>query len=208
MTPELLAEIQRTLAFKYDGTDSLHEEKKRAEILAYAERYDCRVFVETGTNRGDTLEAVREFFDDAYSIEIGPTLYEAAQRRFADFSNVHLLLGDAREVLSELIHDLPSSRVIFYLDAHCQYDDASPEGKAQGTSVPAEIQAISKVRPDTVVLIDDARLFSPSLIADGVNKESVLGTWPALAEMLQQIETLGIWDVDLKDDLIRLVPKS
>ena len=205
MTPKLLAEIQRTLALKYDGTDSLHEQKKRSEILAYAEKYDCRIFVETGTNRGDTLDVVRDSFEHAYSIEIGPNLYEAALRRFADIQNVHLLLGDAREVLPALLPNLPAGRVIFYSDAHCQYDDASPEGKAEGTSIPEDIRAIQHFRPDSVIIIDDARLCQP---VPAGNSSNVSGAWPGLLEMLTEIESQGVWDIDLKNDMIRLVPKS
>lgn len=205
MTPELLAEIQRTLTLKYDGTDSLHEQKKRSEILAYAQKYGCRIFVETGTNRGDTVEAVREFFDDVYSIEIGPTIYEAAQRRFAGIENVHLFLGDARDVLPTLLLTLPPGKAIFYSDAHCQYDDASPAGKAEGTSIPEDIRTIQRFRPDSVIIIDDARLCQP--VPDG-NPCNVSGAWSGLLEMLTEIESQGVWDVDLKNDMIRLVPKS
>ena len=39
MTPELLAEIDRTLKFSYLGTDGLREAQKRTEILEYAKKY-------------------------------------------------------------------------------------------------------------------------------------------------------------------------
>ena len=198
MTPELLAEIQKTLAFNYDGTDSLREQQKRHEILDYAKNYGCDTLIETGTNRGDTVEATRLFFDNVYSIEVGPNIYEAAVRRFAGIDNVHLLLGDAREVLPELLKNLPSNNVIFYLDAHCQYDDASPEGKAEGTSVLFEIKAIIDNCHDSVVLIDDARLFSHEYNAK----------WPELTEFLRSIEVAcPWWNIELKDDLIRLTPR-
>ena len=198
MTPELLNEIRRTLEFSYDGTDSLRENQKRIQILEYAKKYDCRTLIETGTNRGDTVEAVRDSFRDVYSIEIGPNLYKAAQRRFINAQNVHLRLGDAREVLPNLLSDLILGRVIFYLDAHFQYDDDSPAGKATETSTPVEIDVISQLRPGSLVLIDDARLFSSKYYPSE----------PDLLTLIQQIEDKEIWDVELKDDMIRLVPKS
>ena len=199
MTPELQAEIAKTLGFDHGGSQSPSEESKRVTILGYAKKYDCEIFVETGTNKGDTVQAIHNYFDDVYSIELGPSLYRDAQQRFADFADVHLICGDAGDVLWDLIPTLPSiPRVLFYLDAHSRYDETSPEGKGIGTSVPREIKAIFSERPNSVVLIDDARLFTHQF-----NK-----TWPQLEETILELESFGVWNVDLKDDMIRLVPKT
>ena len=205
MTPALLEEIKKTLSTELNGSQGLNEHQKRVEILGYALKYNCNTFIETGTNRGDTVEAMRHYFDQVYSIEIGPNLFEAAVRRFAGIKNVYLSLGDAREVLPKfLMYSDDNRRILFYLDAHCQYDDDSPDGKAFGTSVPAEIETIRHLCPNSVVLIDDARLFQPA--TSGIGNE--YGDWPDLAKMLQGVEDLGIWDIDLKNDIIRLTPKS
>jgi hypothetical protein len=199
MTSELLAEIQKTLAFDHGGPYGITEEMKHAEILHYAQKYGCKVFVETGTHKGDTVEAVRSHFVDVYSIELGPTLCIAAKDRFVDYPNVHLICGDAGDILWDLIPILPSRyKVLFYLDAHSRYDETSPEGKGIGTSVPREIKAIFSERPDSIVLIDDARLFTHKFNT----------TWPQLTETIRAIESLGVWNVALKNDMIRLVSKT
>ena len=164
--------------------------------MEYARRYNCDTLVETGTNRGDTVEAIKDYFKDVYSIEIGPVLYEAAKNRFRDDSNVHLILGDAREALGPLLRFMdPGRRVLFYLDAHCQYDDTSPEGRAEGTSVPEEIKAIFHYQSDSVVLVDDARLFNGRC------------GWPKLESTIRDIQYLAVWNVELKNDMIRLTPR-
>jgi hypothetical protein len=199
MTPELAAEIQKTLAFDHGGSQSPSEESKRSTILEYAGKYNCDTLIETGTNKGDTVEAVRPDFRFVYSIELGPQLFKAALQRFVDYENVHLICGDAGDVLWDLLPTLPSiSRVLFYLDAHSRYDETSPEGKGVGTSALRELHAIQALRRDSVVLIDDARLFTHKFNT----------TWPQLTETIRAIESLGVWNVDLKNDMIRLVPKS
>lgn len=202
MTPELLAEIHRTLEYGPLGfmPYTVSEETKRANIINYGQRYGCDILVETGTHKGDTVAAVKDRFRETYSIEVGPQYYHGAAKRFEQDSNVHIILGDAGEVLPALLPTLDAHRIIFYLDAHGHahglYDGATPNGKGIGTSVPAEIEAISRLRPDSVVLIDDARLFTH--LCDG---------WPELMDTIQEIEALNIWNIELKTDMIRLVPQ-
>jgi hypothetical protein len=199
MDSALLSEIQKTLNFDHGGSSSPPEETKRATILEYGKKYNCDTLIETGTNRGDTLEAVKNGFRDIYSIELGPNLYKAACERFKNDIHIHLILGDACEELAKLLECIPPEpNVLFYLDAHSRYDADSPEGRGIGTSVPAEIQAISKLRPDSVVLIDDARLFTHKFNTD----------WPELTATIQGIENLNLWDIELKSDMIRLTPKA
>src|SRR5271166_273040 len=125
MTPELLAEIKKSLA---DPFTSPPEEYKRSQIVEYGKKYNCDLLIETGTNRGDTLDAVKNYFADSYSIELGPELYRAAKERFIANSHVHLMLGDAGDVLFGLLPNIAISRkILFYLDAHSRYDETSPE---------------------------------------------------------------------------------
>jgi hypothetical protein len=199
MTPELQAEIAKTLAFDHGGSQSPSEDSKHKVILHYAQKYRCNTLMETGTNRGDTIEATKHYFADIYSIELGPILYAAAKDRFGTDNNVHLIWGDAGDILGPFLRFADEAqRVIFYLDAHSRYDETSPAGHGIGTSAMPELAAIAVHRPDSVVLIDDARLFTHQFNT----------TWPELTSTIEHIESLGIWNIELKDDMIRLVPKS
>ena len=42
---------------------------KQRVLREYAERYELKVFVETGTYRGDMVQAMKPLFDKIYSIE-------------------------------------------------------------------------------------------------------------------------------------------
>ncbi len=199
MTPELQAEIAKTLAFDHGGPYGVTDQMKWDAILGYVNEYKCDTLIETGTNVGDTMEEMRHYLKDVYSIEIGPQLYENAKKRFANCANVHLIWGDAGEILGPLLSFLdPARKVIFYLDAHSRYDETSPAGRGIGTSVPKEVAAIARYRPKSVVLIDDARLFTHKF-----NKD-----WPELTATIEGIEALNLWNVELKNDMIRLTPKA
>jgi hypothetical protein len=200
MDATLLSEIQKTLNFDHGGSSSPSEETKRSTILEYGKKYNCDTLIETGTHRGDTVEVVKNEFRDIYSIELGPNLYKAACERFKNDTHIHLILGDACEELAKLLECIPPEpNVLFYLDAHSRYDETSPEGKGIGTSAMHEIDAIRRLRPDSVVLIDDARLFTHKYNA----------TWPELTNFITAIFALcPWWNIELKDDMIRLVPKN
>lgn len=112
-------------------------------------------FVETGTFRGDTIEAVRTLFRDVWSIELSPDLAAAARKRFAASPNVQIVEGDSGTALPELLPRLDGP-VLFWLDGHwCGGDTAMGETE---TPILAELQTVL-ARPETdVILIDDARL--------------------------------------------------
>jgi len=51
-----------------------HVAKQRV-LREYAERYHLKIFVETGTYRGDMVEAMKHLFHKIYSIELSDTLF-------------------------------------------------------------------------------------------------------------------------------------
>lgn len=137
----------------------LKESEKRRVILECAGRFDCRVLVETGTNEGDTVQATKECFSDVYSIEISPSIYRRAQMRFINDHNVHLLLGDSGDLFKALLPTI-TQKIIFYLDAHFDYGG---EGIPEQNPTIRELDAIFAFQPNSIILIDDARMFSGRL---------------------------------------------
>jgi hypothetical protein len=91
---------------------------KRQEMKRYQARYGLETFVETGTFRGDTVEAMRYTFKEVYSIELDRGYYESLQRRFTGVANVHLLYGDSAVILPELLGAISKTNTLFWLDAH------------------------------------------------------------------------------------------
>jgi hypothetical protein len=93
--------------------------KYKHELMQhYRDTFNLETFVETGTCEGDTVEAVRPYFKNIYSIELHPNRYERCVNRFSGINNIHLFLGDSEVILSELLNKLPNRNILFWLDAH------------------------------------------------------------------------------------------
>jgi hypothetical protein len=129
---------------------------KQHIVLGYQRRYRLRTFVETGTYTGEMIAAVRREFDRVISIELDPTLHEAACRRFAGDERVRLLRGDSGQLLPVVLRDLHEP-AMFWLDGH--YMGAGTGRGAVDSPLADELRALlaHPVRGH-VVLIDDARL--------------------------------------------------
>lgn len=125
---------------------------------------DKRIFVETGTFKGDGIQRALEDFEYVYSIELNEDLWRQSALRFEDYPNVSVIHGDSAKVLKRLRIDEPC---VFYLDAHWS-------GWGDETALPLldELEAISERPYSDVVVIDDMRL---------MGKKSVSGDdidWP------------------------------
>lgn len=85
-------------------------------------KYPC--VVETGTLFGDSAQRISEVFPEVHTIEIQPTLYANACKRFMGRSGVTCHYGDSATVLPTLLPRL-SKPTIFYLDAHWSGDNST-----------------------------------------------------------------------------------
>jgi len=90
---------------------------KQRTIKEFAERFGVKVLVETGTFRGDMVEAMKNKFSRIYSIELSNELYEKAKQRFADDDRIQIINGDSGIELGNLIATLDQP-VLFWLDGH------------------------------------------------------------------------------------------
>lgn len=76
-------------------------------------------FVETGTFRGDTLDALQTSFPILYSIESSSLLYEQAEFRFRGSAHIHVLLGNSPNLLAEITtQGVGRTPTLYWLDAH------------------------------------------------------------------------------------------
>jgi hypothetical protein len=137
-----------------------------------------KVLVETGTYRGEMLEAQREHFEKLISIELSEDLFRAARSRFAAFPHVQLVQGDSGIKLGEATRDL-NEPALFWLDAH--YSAGITAGGGTDAPIIKELSCLSsRNQPRDMILIDDARLFGwdfgyPKL---RVIREYVAKHWP------------------------------
>src|SRR5262249_4000430 len=117
-----------------------------------------KAFVETGTFKGDSLEIALRFFPRCESVEASPQLYEQARVRFQGRDSVQLHLGDSPSFLRQKQAEFAGTPTPFLLDAHwCNADDTS--GATSQSPLLGELAGIGSLHPDSVVLIDDARLY-------------------------------------------------
>jgi len=126
---------------------------KEKLIRHYAKKYKIRNFIETGTYLGETIHALRYFFDEIISIEKEPNLYLLAKNRFRNYKHVRIFRGDSAKFLEQYLGmDYLSAPTIFWLDAHY-----SGGKTAKGNNpLVKEVVAIINHSKEHVILIDDA----------------------------------------------------
>lgn len=132
-----------------------HIVKQRA-IKRYAQKFNLKVLVETGTYLGDMVAAMKDDFDHVYSIELSEELYAKAQQRFAGQRKITLILGDSGAELGRLVANLKQP-ALFWLDGHYSGGITAQGGK--DTPIYEELAHIFSSKESHVILIDDARLF-------------------------------------------------
>lgn len=166
-----------------------HVVKQRA-VRHYQERFGLNVFVETGTYLGEMVEAVRPYFREVYSIELGEELYARAREMFAAHRHVHLLQGDSGEVLPQVLQQV-SEPCLFWLDGHFSGGDTA-QG-AEDYPILKELEQIGRHEvKNHVILIDDARLFVGSQTA------------PAKEQVFEGLKKIcPAYTIEEKDDIIR-----
>lgn len=121
-------------------------------------RGKARIFIETGTSLGNTVEALKNNFERIYSIEFDRQLYEKAKDRFPD-THISVLHGDSAVELKKVLSEI-SEPALIWLDAH-----DSGEINASNSPVIGELEAIfSHPTKKHTILIDDARHFDRVLI--------------------------------------------
>jgi hypothetical protein len=159
-----------------------------------------KVFVETGTYEGESVDAALAYFDELHTIERSEELFVRAAARFKNSPTVHVHHGSSAEVLSTLSRGLRRQPVLFWLDAHfCGHGSAGSEVQCP---LLAELEAIGALSARSVVLIDDARLFMAPPPAPLIAEQ-----WPSFSEVLARISTLNpTHELIVIDDVLVFFP--
>jgi len=145
---------------------SPHLIKQRA-VREYADRYGLRVLVETGTYYGEMVAAMRQRFDEIYSIEYDHALAVRATQKFARWKHIHILEGDSQKKIPEILAMLKTP-ALFWLDAG-YYGWAGLQGDKQRLTVELDSILQHKIK-DHIILMDDARGLSGQNGAPTVNQ--------------------------------------
>ena len=160
-----------------------------------------RTFVETGTFKGDALEAVAPRFERLLSVEISEPLWREAAARFAGRPEIEVHHGHSPEVLARVVPGLGRDGILYWLDAHwCVADNTG--GERSQCPLIEEIAAIGTLGPSSVVLVDDARLFlaTPPAPHDATH-------WPSFAEVVAALRrTSRTHELMVVNDVIAFYP--
>lgn len=162
-------------------------------VFEFLHKYSIDTFVETGTYQGRAVYNAMPLAKEIYSIELEEDRYSKAKTIFESFPNVHILQGDSARVLPKIMPKL-AGRCLFWLDAH--YGDDEAPG-APRTTILDELRCVLNYPYPFIILIDDARMYNGN------------GDWPKLETLKSLIiESHPDCDIEVKDDIIRAVPKN
>ena len=172
-------------------------------VAALQSKLPLSVFIETGTFKGDTVANLESCFDKVFSIELSESLWLDAVKRFEPYPKVQILQGNSRDKLRELRSELKNAGVLYWLDAHwCVATDTA--GEFSQCPLLGELQAINKLNSNSVVLIDDARLFlAPPLAPHEISQ------WPSLHQIVARLLSLSSeHELMVVNDVIAFYPLS
>ncbi len=162
----------------------------KSEFLLHLKTiFGIDIFVETGTNFGNTAARAAEIFETVHTVELFPEYYHLALEKFKNKKNVHVHFGNSGDVFPSML-PLCKQRTLFYLDGHWDGGDRSGKGD-KNTPILEELSAIQAWgRPDAVILIDDICDFQKSLYEDRI-QNSCFESYPDLKELIDAILTIS-----------------
>ena len=167
---------------------------KHKIIKMYAKKFSLNIFIETGTYKGKTVEAVKNKFKEIYSIELNKGLYLKAKQKFIKYKHINIILGDSSKKLPKILSNIDNP-CLFWLDAH--YSGGSTSKTNVETPITKELQCIlNHSNRDHVILIDDAHEFT------GKND------YPTLPELKEMVNMYKENLLVIKENIIRIHNKS
>lgn len=142
-------------------------------------------FLETGTFRGDTIELIAHQFDHLYSVELSEKYYQDAKERFEHHPHIQLFQDTSPTIIQQIQPTLASQSTVYWLDAHWCVA-SSTAGETSQCLLLAELHAIKQLNDDSIIIIDDARLF---LAAPPAPHE--ISDWPTLNSIIKTLYELS-----------------
>jgi hypothetical protein len=137
------------------------QERQKHDILKrYAELYSTKVFVETGTFKGNTTKAMLKsnLFESIHTVDIYHDRFEKARKRFTPFPHVKCWSGDSAVVLPQILERI-TQPALFWLDAHHTGKRIARVKGLIETPLVAELTAVLQHPHDHIILIDDANYY-------------------------------------------------
>ena len=119
------------------------------------------IFIETGTNRGETPRKLHKNFSYIYSIEPSEYYHNLSKRNLSDIKEkIKLVNGTSEDSLGDILEKCKNKSVTFFLDGHYSGIDTF-QGDID-TPIEFELDLIMsyiKYFKNFVIIIDDFRCF-------------------------------------------------
>lgn len=143
------------------------------------------VFVETGTFKGDTIQIVEKQFKHIYSVELSQQYYEIVLKRFSKTKNLTLLNSSSPDAIASIMPQINNQSTLFWLDAHwCVASNTA--GESSQCPLLSELEAIKQLNEQSIIIIDDARLF---LAAPPAPHD--ISNWPSIDSIIKKLYQLS-----------------
>jgi hypothetical protein len=148
------------------------------ELISIKKKFDYKIFIETGTEKGKTIETVLEYFDMIYSCEIDEKYYKIYEI-YDHNPKVKIYKGNSPEKLNEIFKTLQNDNFFIFLDAHW------------GGYWPLidELKTIKKFNFRPVIIIHDFFTGKEGLLGDIylVNGKKIKLDWDYIKEQIVSI---------------------
>ncbi len=165
---------------------------KQKVVEQHGKRFNIRTLYESGTYKGDMVYGMRNKFKKIVSIELSNFYFKYAKKRLKNNKNISIIQGDSEKEIKKFLKLLKRPSV-FWLDGHNSFG-----GTAKGrlnTPIVDELKSIlSHKNKSHVILIDDARHFT------GEND------YPKIEKIKKMLKNSN-YDLDVKNDIIRIIPQ-
>lgn len=157
----------------------------KALVKILVKKLELTAFIETGAYEGDAIENVSDMFDEIRSVEYSEDHAKRCQNRFRDHSHITVSRGNSPDFLQGLKTWSQQRSVLYWLDAHWCVG-AVTDGDKSHCPLLEELDAIGDLPNDSIIMIDDARLFlCPP------NKPHKVDQWPGFNAVLRKLLTLS-----------------
>jgi len=126
-----------------------------------------KIFIETGTAYGQTLQEVQPYFEKIFTVEISEKLWEWLQPQIQQFENVDHVLGDSLIEIPKFLDSLTEEdKVFFWLDAHWS-QGLSGKNHLDVPLIEECVIIDEQYKADVgLVVIDDVRMFETNTNED------------------------------------------
>lgn len=178
--------------------DSLEPEDRREVLRQLGREYGLNIFIETGTNQGLTPLALKDSFEQLFTIELDDQLFVRATQMFTNTANVTCLHGDSTFELPKVLAEIDEPALV-WLDGH--YSGPGTAHGAESSPIREELEILFNDGRPHVILVDDARIFEGGPEHDLYPHYA---TYPSLKWVEEYAGEFG-YSYDLRDDIIRLV---